>query len=280
MRGLLLIVAVLATSQPAWAKYDPCGHISVFEPAGRIPRNAKIWLWRGGDERLRIRGPDLDRAIAPPFGRSTHGLAALDPGLLGPDETYQIAIVGDGYAWTLAELMTGSDVDHLPPRPPRFHALAITQLLGPHEPDELNGFDVPASDIATEFDLSDDTVALDVAFDDSTDHFIMPREDPGMLGRNRCGPGRRFRAGAHICMSIRAIDLAGNRSDAATRCTTVDGQIGDTARTAHAHTWPARRHRPSDGPDGWLAIAAITVLAAWASGRLASRRLPEARFFT
>ena len=128
----------------------------------------------------------------------------------------------------------------------------------------------------TALDLSDDTVALDVTFDDSTDHFITPREAPGLFGRNRCEPGRRFRVGARICMSIRAIDLAGNRSDAATRCTTVDGQLGDTSRTAHAHAWPARRHRPSAGPGGWLAIA---VLAAWVSGRLASRRLPDPHSF-
>ncbi|HWO23024.1 MAG TPA: hypothetical protein VNO30_29990 [Kofleriaceae bacterium] len=89
MRGPLLIAGVLATSQPAWAKYDPCGHVSVLEPAGPVPRNAKIWLWRSGGEygeRLRSRGPDLDRRIAPPLLGSSRGLAAFDPGLLGRDE--------------------------------------------------------------------------------------------------------------------------------------------------------------------------------------------------
>jgi hypothetical protein len=280
MRSLLLIAGVLATSQPAWAKYDPCGMPSVFEPAGRVPRNAKIWLWNGGGERLRIRGPDLDRAIVPPFVGSTRGLAAFDPGLLGSDDTYRIAIVGHGHAWTLGELATGSEVDHLPPRPPRFHSLAITQLLDPRDPDGLDGldgFDVPASDIVTEIDLSDDTMALDVAFDDSTAHFIMPREAPGLLGRDRCGPGRRFPVGARICMSIRAIDLAGNRSDAATRCTTVDGRLGDTSRTAHAHAWPARRHRPLDRPGGWLVLAVLAVCVSW---HLASRHLPRAQACT
>jgi hypothetical protein len=278
MRGLLLIAGVLATSQPAWARYDPCGHISVLEPAGRAPRNAKIWMWKGGDERLRIRGPDLDRAIAPPFDGSRRGLAAFDPGVLGRGETYRIQIVGDGYAWTLGELATGSELDHLPPRAPRFHALAITQLLDPRAPGELDGFDGvdgfgdPASDIATALDRSDDTVALDIAFDDSTDHFIMPPDDPGMLGRNRCGPGRRFRVGAHLCMSIRAIDLAGNRSEAATRCTTVGGRIGDTRRTAHAPAWPARLRHPPERPGGRLALATLALLAGWAGWRLARRR--------
>jgi hypothetical protein len=292
MRGLLLIAGVLATSQPAWAKYDPCGHVAVHEPAGPVPRNAKIWLWYGASaERLRIRGPDLDRAIAPPFIGSGRGLAAFDPGLLGRDEAYRIAFVSSVHEWMLAELATGSHVDLLPPPPPRFRALAITQLRHPQDPqdpadppapDELDRFEVPASDVVTALDLSEDTVALDVAFDDSTDHFIMPPEDPGLLGRDRCGPKRRFRVGARICMSIRAIDLAGNRSDAATRCTTVHGRIGDTSRTAHAYayaypgTWPARRRRPSNGPDGWLAIAALAALAAGVSWHLASRRLPEA----
>jgi hypothetical protein len=104
-------------------------------------------------------------------------------------------------------------------------------------------------------------VALDLAFDDSTAHFIVPRDEPGRIGRDRCGPGRRFRVGAQICMSIRAIDLAGNRSDAATLCTTVGGQIGDTARTASPPLWPARRHyRPEEQPDGWLALTMLTVL--------------------
>jgi hypothetical protein len=76
-------------------------------------------------------------------------------------------------------------------------------------------------------------------------------------------------------MSIRAIDLAGNRSAAATRCTTVGGQIGDTSRTAHAHAWPARR-RPSDRPGGRLVLV---VIAVWVSWRLASRYLPRAHFF-
>jgi hypothetical protein len=288
MRGLLLIAGVLATSRPAWAKYDPCGRGSVLEPAGRVPRNAKIWLWHGGGdggERLRIRGPDLDRAIAPPFAGSSRGLAAFDPGLLGRDATYQIAIVFDRHAWTLAELATGSEVDHQPPRPPRFHALAITQLLDPREPAEpaeparfddvagFPGFPLPASDIATALELSDDTVALDVSFDDSAEHFLMPPEAPGLLGRDRCGPKRRFRVGARVCMSIRAIDLAGNRSDAATRCTTVDGRIGDTSRAVHAHAWPARRHRLSGEPYDWLAL---TALALWLGGlRIAVRRLVE-----
>jgi hypothetical protein len=111
MRGSLLIVGVLATSQPAWAKYDPCGHIAMLEPAGRVSRNAKIWMWKGGDERLRIRGAGLDRAIAPPLGGTRHGLAALDPGVLGSGERYRIQIVGDGYAWTLGELATEGELD-------------------------------------------------------------------------------------------------------------------------------------------------------------------------
>lgn len=275
MRGLLLIAGVLATARPAWAKYDPCGRGSVFEPAGRVPRNAKIWLWRGGGgERLRIRGPDLDRAIAPPFTGSSRGLETFDPGLLGRDATYRIAFVGDRHAWTLAELATGSEIDHQPPRPPRFHALAITQLLDPREPaeptepavfDDVAGFAVPASDIATALELPDDTVALDVSFDDSAEHFLMPPEAPDLLGRDRCGPKRQFRAGARVCMSIRAIDLAGNHSDAATRCTTVGGRIGDTSRTVHAHAWPARHHHLSDEPYGWLAL---TALALWLGGFL------------
>jgi len=286
MRGLLLIAGVLAISQPAWAKYDPCGRGSVFEPAGRVPRNAKIWLWHGGGdggERLRIRGPDLDRAISPPFAGSSRGLAAFDPGLLERDATYQIAIVFDRHAWTLAELATGSEVDHQPPLPPRFHALAITQLLDPSEPaeptepaafEDVAGFAVPASDIATALELSDDTVALDVSFDDSAEHFLMPPEAPGLLGRDRCGPKRRFRVGARVCMSIRAIDLAGNRSDAATRCTTVGGRIGDTSRIVHAHTWAARHHSPWDEPYGWLAL---TSLAIWLGGLfIAVGRLVEA----
>lgn len=280
MRGLLLIAGVLATSQPAWAKYDPCGHFSVFEPGGRVPRNAKVWVWQGGREPLRILGHDLDRAIAPPLAGPGHGLAVIDPGLLGRDATYRIAIVGDGHAWTVGELVTGSDVDQVPPRAPRFRALAITQLLDPHgrphdrgESDGFDGFGPPAADVATALELSDDTMALDVTFDDSTTHFLVPREHLAVFGRNRCGPARRFRVGAHTCMSIRAIDLAGNRSDAATRCTVVGGRIGDTSRTAHAHAWPARRPGPPEGPSGWLAIP---VLVAWVGGRLASRRLPEA----
>ena len=287
MRGLLLIVGVLATARPAWAKYDPCGYVSVLEPAGRVPRNAKIWLWKGGDERLRIRGPDRDRAIAPPFDGSRRGLAAFDPGVLGRGETYRIQIVGDGYAWTLGELATGSELDLLPPRAPGFRALAITQLLDPRAPgapdgvdgvdgsdgfDDVAGFGDPASDLATALDLSDDTVALDIAFDDAADHFIVPADDPGMLGRSRCGPGRRFRVGAHICMSIRAIDLAGNRSEAAMRCTTVGGRFGETRRAAYAPAWPARLRHPSERPGGPLALAALALLAGWAGWRLASRR--------
>jgi hypothetical protein len=75
-------------------------------------------------------------------------------------------------------------------------------------------------------------------------------------------------------MSIRALDLAGNRSDAATRCTTVGGQLGETSRTAYAHAWPARRHRSSEAPDGRLALAVLAALAAWVIGRLASPIAP------
>jgi hypothetical protein len=292
MRGLLLVAGVLATGRPAWAKYDPCGHISMLEAAGRAPRNAKIWMWRGGDERLRIRGPGLDRAIAPPVDGSRRGLTVLDPGVLGRGETYRIQIVGDGYAWTLGELETESELDLVPPRAPGFHALAITQLLDPRAPDgaegggggdvidDIGGFGEPASDIATALELSADTVALDIVFDDSAEHFIMPADDPGMLGRNRCGPGRRFLVGAYICMSIRAIDLAGNRSEAATRCTTVGGRLGDTRRAAYAPEWRARRRHPPARPGGGLALAALALLAGFAGWRLASRQRAPADLVT
>lgn len=281
MRGPLLIVAgVLATSQPAWAKYDPCGYGSVLEPTGRVPRNAKVWLWRGGGYPLRIRGADLDRAVVPPFVvGSSRGLAMFDPGLLEGDGTYRLAIVNGHHEWTLGEFETGDDIDDLPPGPPRFHGLAITQMLDPSRTykgdgfDGFDGFGVPASDIAAALDVSDDTVALDVAFDDSTEHFIMPPDAPGLFGRNRCGPGRQFRVGASICMSIRAIDLAGNFSDATMRCTTVRGRIGDTARTAREYEWPTRRHRRSHRPDERPEVLGLAVLAAWLSGWLASRRI-------
>ncbi len=292
MRGLLLIAGVLATSQPAWAKYDPCGYASVLEPDGRAPRNAKIWTWHGGADWLRVRGPGVDRAISPSFAGSRDGLGAFDPGLLERDGIYRIVDVwdpGGQHAWTLGELAAGSELDLVPPRTPGFHALAITQLVDPREPLELDGssgsggfdgfggFDVPASDIATALDLSGDTIALDVTFDDSPDHHIMPPEDPGMLGRNRCVPGRGFRVGARICMSIRAIDVAGNRSDPATRCTTVGGRIGETRREAYRYAWPARRERPSDGPAGKLALAALAGFLGW---WLASRRFPTAHLLT
>lgn len=265
MRGPLLVIGALATPQLAWAKYDPCGHIAVLEPAGRAPRNARIWMWKGGDERLRIRGSGVDRALARPEG-SRSGIAAFDPGVLGSDERYQIQLVGDGYAWTLGELATGGELDLSPPRAPGFSALAITQLLDPRQFGDdgsgaggIDGFGEPASDIATALDLSADTVALDIAFNDSIEHFMVPADDPGMLGRSRCGPGRRFRVGANICMSIRAIDLAGNRSAAATRCTTVGGRIADVRRAAYVPAWPPRRHS-QERPGGGVALA---LLVGW-----------------
>jgi hypothetical protein len=101
----------------------------------------------------------------------------------------------------------------------------------------------------------------------------MPRDAPGLFGRNRCGPGRQFRVGASICMSIRAIDLAGNFSDAATRCTTVHGRSGDATRTDHEHAWPTWRHRRSHRPDRRPAVLVLAAIAACVGGWLASRRL-------
>jgi hypothetical protein len=63
-----------------------------------------------------------------------------------------------------------------------------------------------------------------------------------------------------------------HRSEAATRCTTIGGRIGDTRRTAYAPEWPARRRHSPEGPGGWLALAALALLVGWAGWRLALQR--------
>lgn len=261
MRLELVVVGVLVMSSSAEAKYDPCGSLTaVFDPPARVPRNAKLWLWDGSSmERLRIRGHGIDRPFGPPHAGSGSRLSYFDPGLLEPGGTYAIEVVGEWGRYKLGELALTSEEDHEPPRAPQLRALTITQLIAPGQPVSTFG-PGPASDIVMDLDLPDDAFALDISYDDSTVHGLVPREDIGRLGRNLCGPERSFRVGARTCVSIRAIDIAGNVSPPATRCATVAAGVGDTSRTAHTHTWPRRQRPPRHAPYGWLAVAA---LAAW-----------------
>lgn len=260
-----LAIAIVVTAAPAEAKYDPCGMTSVLIPSGRVARNAKVWVWRGYGEDVQLRGDGATRHLG---ARTRGGLAMLDPGPLPARTTLDLALG----PWKIGELVTGDGVDRVPPERPRFDGLAIAQVEDPElaPPVADLAFEVapPAFDLALDLALPDDTVAVELAFDDREGRILLPPAQLAVFGRNACGPQRSFTIGAPICMTVRALDLAGNASAPATACTTVRGVLGDPRRDPIPHRWtrPAPQ-RPQRGP--WLVLVlALAVVAPFAAWRL------------
>jgi hypothetical protein len=270
MRVALVLSVLLAIGGTAEAKYNPCRSTGELwlAPSGSVARNAKLWLafeeWR--EVTYRVRGGGIDRIV-----RARDWPLFLDLGVLAPATTYEVRVV----SWAdfpIARFTTGASTDDAPPPAPVIRSLTIAHPsdhlhAAPDDPGidpgpYLDAFpDLPANDLAIDAALPADTVFVDVTIRDATSvhHAVLWRDDLRLLGRTRCGPQFHLPAGTNACVSLRAIDRAGNLGAAATRCADVIDRPGDTRRALI----PLSRFRRPTAPHvrSWSAIAALALVA-------------------
>lgn len=220
----LAVVGLGAIGGPAEAKYDgdPChqgGGAYVLSSPGRVARNAKLWLTEGIDlpaSRFRVRGPGVDRIVQ--RGRWSD---FIDLGELGPEARYVVTVpdLGD---FELAELETGDADDTTAPGVPELRSIAVggsarANVLYDAARDDRETADIVGLDVT----LSDDTEFIELDDAGGRAYDTLWRGDLGVLDRTTCGPTAAIREDGRACVTIRAIDLAGNRSAPATRCAAV-----------------------------------------------------------
>jgi len=284
MRIAIAVGVLLVLASPALAKYDPCSSRGApWLLSELLPSNAKIWLANTelAVRSIRVRGGGIDRVVKPTMQR---GIRVLDLGVLAPGELYELAM--NDWDWTFGWFITTGE-DHTAPQPPSIRALALTHPSDRDhsasddaaEPDFLR---TPANDLAIDLELSDDTVLLDVELSDGVSpvlHTLMWREDLPLFGRTSCGPQVHLVAGARACLSIRAVDVAGNTSDAALRCTTVADVPGDSRRSLRSLLrFPTTKPLEEDASPLLLSfVLAICRRARSCGGRAAARRRERRR---
>ncbi len=222
MRIAIAALAVVALGGRAEAKYDgdPCHHgggqyaLSSPEP---VPRNAKLWLaepFRLPASHFRVRGPGVDRIVT----RERWGDFA-DLGELEPDARYVVTVPELG-GFELAVFETSSDDDTAAPPAPELRSVAV-EASGrtTRRYDDFargNVADVVGLDVG----LSDDTAFVELDDSSGRARHTLWRGDLELLGRTTCGPTADIRDD-RACVTIRAVDLAGNRSAPVTRCAVV-----------------------------------------------------------
>jgi hypothetical protein len=260
-------------------------------PSGPVPRNVKLWLARGEllDSPLRLRGRGGDRLLPRDPTSWYDGFVAFAPGPLAPDEPYELS--AETWGWTFGSFTTTDDEDHEPPRTPVVRSFEVAHLSDldhstADDPPDSPAIDThwmhgvaraaPANDIAIDLDLSDDTVFVDVELSDGAARFhaVMWPGDLDLLGRTACGPQVHVHAGATPCLAIRAIDLAGNISEPARRCTIAVDRPGQT--TTEPRRSAGFPNLPVLAPRLWprlaIALAPFIAFGAWVHRATRRRR--------
>jgi len=269
----LLSIPLLSIVGSAEAKYDPCRSTGspVLVPAGPLPRNAKLWFSSHGfDPPLTLRGVGHEHVI------TSFDHEGIDVGILAANETYELAFE----SWTFATFTTSSDVDATAPFAPTIRRFAIAHLHDSshsvEDDDRVHDNwasqlrSSPAQDWTIDVELpAAPFVELEMTrgIDDGI-HVTIHRDDLGAIGRSQCGPSFHPIPGEFVCLTIRALDLAGNRSQPRTRCTLVVDVAGDTTSIPPQC---ANSGRPSLRRD--RAVVSWTCLQDWLPFSLESQGL-------
>jgi hypothetical protein len=198
----ILLVPLIASAKPGLSTRDACdgeaggGFVAPRRGETNQPLNAKIWIaGRGpGTYTLEANGAKLATFAITEADYNANGVDALtvfEPASLAPATRYTVQHGVD----TLIDFTTGNKPDRTAPRAPKVTGLylAVTD----------NG-----AELSFQAKTSEDTVFLEVKAGKAAAVIAPPA---GAQLSTACGLPD-LQAGAKICIEVRAIDVAGNRS--------------------------------------------------------------------
>jgi hypothetical protein len=267
----------------AFAKYSPCdGNGAHFlQPLGTVPRNAKLWwgeinqlpilsfevnaiasttvedtlahLVDNDNEALFFKLHDYELSAYP---RETPANAWLPS-----DSLVQIKAVDFDYV--IGELTTSSSIDLEAPHAPVIHSVKLRQ----YNSDSAER--TPADDFLWDVDVPPDAVFFRLRIwaagqsSTSGESALVWRNDLDRFGTTRCGPQIPLRVGQNTCVSLAAIDIAGNVSPAAEYCTVVTRRSEVMMRNnTPVGNFPWQSKNRTSIPSQWMLLPTMLLWAA------------------
>ncbi|HEU0037192.1 MAG TPA: hypothetical protein VFQ53_41565 [Kofleriaceae bacterium] len=250
MRWLFAVVfpVVLASSTSSACPPQPaprCGattHVAPAAGARHVPRNAWIWISGNPPWRYELSDGEHAREIEPAMYTESHApVVGLHPSLAS-DRTYTLRANQQVQTWFHVD----ETYDIAPPVPPTFDEQQLR--------------------------IVDDQLVLAAAVDDDTAMVRVQLGHDTRRSRAFLTSAEELRSGcllafdvhgvAPLCVTLTAIDLAGNESPAARHCMTVlgakEGASDGPIEVTLVHLGPASPDR--DNPSAMIAIAMVIAL--------------------